>query len=40
MLYDTHAHLNDEAFAEDYREALQRALDAGVTKMNVVGCDP
>lgn len=40
MLYDTHAHLNDEAFVEDYRDALQRALDAGVTKINVVGCDP
>lgn len=40
MLYDTHAHLNDEAFLEDAEEALQRALDAGVTRINVVGCDP
>ena len=40
LLYDTHAHLNDEAFAEDAAEALQRALDAGVNKINVVGCDP
>jgi len=40
MLYDTHAHLNDEAFAEDALEALQRALAAGVMKINVVGCDP
>lgn len=40
MLYDTHAHLNDEAFLEDAEAALLRALDAGVTKINVVGCDP
>ena len=40
MLYDTHAHLNDEAFAEDAEAALHRALDAGVTKINIVGCDP
>lgn len=40
MLYDTHAHLNDEAFSEDAEAALNRALEAGVTKMNVVGCDP
>ena len=40
MLYDTHAHLNDEAFAEDAESALHRALDAGVTKINIVGCDP
>lgn len=40
MLYDTHAHLNDEAFAEDAEAALVRALDAGVTKINIVGCDP
>ncbi|MBR5329327.1 MAG: TatD family hydrolase [Firmicutes bacterium] len=40
MLYDTHAHLNDKAFLEDAEEALQRALDAGVTRINVVGCDP
>ena len=40
MLYDTHAHLNDEAFAEDAEAALVRALDDGVTKINIVGCDP
>ncbi|MGM9567759.1 MAG: TatD family hydrolase [Clostridia bacterium] len=40
MLYDTHAHLNDDAFAEDAEAALTRALDAGVTKINIVGCDP
>lgn len=40
LLYDTHAHLNDEAFQEDAEAALQRALDAGVQKLNIVGCDP
>lgn len=39
MLYDTHAHFNDEAFAEDMEEALNRALSAGVTRMNIVGAD-
>lgn len=40
LLYDTHAHLNDEAFQEDSEATLQRALDAGVQKLNIVGCDP
>lgn len=31
MLIDTHCHLYDEAFDADRNEALQRALDAGVT---------
>lgn len=39
MLYDTHAHLNDEAFAQDLEETLARAREAGVTRINVVGCD-
>lgn len=39
MLYDTHAHLNDEAFAEDLAAVLSRAKEAGVDRINVVGCD-
>lgn len=39
MLYDTHAHLNDEAFAADLEETLCRAKAAGVERINVVGCD-
>ena len=39
-LYDTHAHLNDEAFADDAAEAVARAEAAGVRRLNVVGCDP
>lgn len=30
---DTHTHLYDEAFKEDADAAIQRAIDAGVTKM-------
>ena len=30
---DTHTHLYDEAYGEECREAVQRALDAGVRKM-------
>ena len=40
ILYDTHAHLNDEAFAADAAEAVARAVEAGVCRLNVVGCDP
>ena len=39
MLYDTHAHLNDEAFAADAEETFARAFAAGVKRMNIVGCD-
>lgn len=39
MLYDTHAHLNDEAFAGDLAAVLSRGKEAGVGLINVVGCD-
>jgi TatD DNase family protein len=39
MLFDTHAHLNDEQFAEDLPEVIERAQAAGVTTMVVVGFD-
>ena len=39
-LYDTHAHLNDEAFKEDTQETVVRAEEAGVCLINIVGCDP
>ena len=39
-LYDTHAHLNDEAFREDTKKTVARAEEAGVRLMNIVGCDP
>jgi TatD DNase family protein len=39
MLFDTHAHLNVEQFAEDEAEVIQRAKDHGVSKIAVVGFD-
>lgn len=35
MLFDTHAHLNFEAFENDWREVAKRALDAGIQIINV-----
>jgi len=39
MLVDTHVHLNARQFMEDRDEVIQRAFDAGVTRMVVVGFD-
>lgn len=39
ILIDTHTHLYDEQFEEDRADMLQRALDAGVTKMYLPNCD-
>ena len=36
-MIDAHCHLNFEAFADDYDEAIKRALDAGVETMLVTG---
>ncbi len=35
---DTHCHLNEDAFAADLDAVVQRAVDAGVVRMLVVGC--
>lgn len=35
MLFDTHAHVNFNAFREDADEVLRRALDVGVSVVNV-----
>jgi TatD DNase family protein len=37
--YDAHAHLNDEKFAGDLEQVVQRAAEAGVTRMINVGWD-
>ncbi|GAA0439253.1 TatD family hydrolase [Lentibacillus halophilus] len=37
MLVDTHMHLNVEQFVDDREETIQRAFDAGVAYMIVVG---
>lgn len=39
MLFDTHAHLNDKQFADDLEEVINRAREAGVTKITNVGYD-
>ncbi|HLS66763.1 MAG TPA: TatD family hydrolase [Pseudogracilibacillus sp.] len=37
MLFDTHVHVNARQFQHDRDEVIQRAFDAGVTNMVVVG---
>jgi TatD DNase family protein len=39
MWIDSHGHLNDEAFQEDYPAIIKAAVDSGVAVMLVVGCD-
>ncbi|AIF41979.1 TatD family hydrolase [Virgibacillus sp. SK37] len=39
MLFDTHVHLNARQFEEDREDTIQRAFDAGVQHMVVVGFD-
>ena len=38
-LFDTHAHLNVDTFADSVDEVVQRAKDAGVVGINVIGID-
>lgn len=39
MLFDTHVHLNAEQFEDDLSEVIERATQAGVERMVVVGFD-
>ncbi|MCM3758947.1 TatD family hydrolase [Sporosarcina aquimarina] len=39
MLIDTHVHLNDKQYEPDIDQVIQRALNAGVERMVVVGFD-
>ena len=39
MYIDTHVHLNADQYEEDVDEVIQRALEAGVEKMVVIGFD-
>ncbi|MCK1986368.1 MULTISPECIES: TatD family hydrolase [Peribacillus] len=39
MLFDTHVHLNAEQFNEDLEDVIERAKEAGVNNMVVVGFD-
>ena len=36
---DTHAHLDGEEFADDRREVMQRAMEAGVDKVLIPAID-
>ena len=38
-LFDTHAHLNVDAFSENIDEVVQRAKENGVTGIMVIGID-
>ncbi|HJA39957.1 MAG TPA: TatD family hydrolase [Firmicutes bacterium] len=39
MLIDTHTHVNDQAYADDYEKVIRDAKQTGVEKMLVVGFD-
>lgn len=39
MIFDTHTHLNVDNFLGREAEAIQKARDFGVTKLNIVGFD-
>jgi len=39
MLFDTHVHLNAHQYSEDFEEVIERAQEAGVSSMVVVGFD-
>ncbi|WP_057915381.1 TatD family hydrolase [Peribacillus muralis] len=39
MLFDTHVHVNADQFNEDLEEVIERAKEAGVNNMVVVGFD-
>ncbi len=39
MLFDTHAHINDKRFSDDYKEVIDRAFAGGVSKILIAGAD-
>lgn len=39
IFIDTHTHLYDEQFSDDRTEAVQKAIDAGVSKMYLPNCN-
>lgn len=39
MLFDSHAHLDDEKFDDDREAVIRRAMDSGVTRIVNIGAD-
>jgi TatD DNase family protein len=39
MIIDAHCHLNSSRFNKDLPDVMARAVDAGVTRVVVIGCD-
>jgi len=39
MIWDTHAHLDDPAYTEDFEEVVARMKSAGISRVTNVGCD-
>ena len=39
FFFDTHAHLDDDVFAADLPQLLERASAAGITRINCIGTD-
>jgi len=39
MIWDTHAHLDDPAYTEDFEEVVVRMQSAGIVRVTNVGCD-
>lgn len=39
MLFDTHAHLDDKQFQNDFDDVLARAIEQGVSKIMIAACD-
>ena len=37
LVYDSHTHLNDDAFYDDVPAFINRAAHYGVTEMNIIG---
>ncbi|HBP65531.1 MAG TPA: hypothetical protein DD730_15035 [Desulfosporosinus sp.] len=39
MIWDTHAHLDDPAYTEDFEEVIAHMKSAGISRVTNVGCD-
>src|SRR5438105_1842023 len=39
IFYDTHAHLDDEQFAAELPQVIERASSAGITRINCIATD-